>query len=623
MGYIRVVVVLATMLATIGTPPVASAELPTSPSGEVLVVTVNAQQRSYDEARMRALTEGLVNRTPMLPDVILVQEIIPSSLYPMRDQLNALVGSGTYVVYGKTTEVKVKVLLNTKTMNYTGYRTWVDACTDERTYQMVLANEIPSGRSVAVAGVHFAPSFNTGGSDACKLQNAQEARRRMAQYTDSGIVGDFNKRATMAYYECNPTEDFDIAPIQPWYAAMTGYSTVDDRMYHDTVRLAHYGVDMAEQWSFESAEKQSLCDGATDYRRSRLDYIFASQQMTPITAGTDAGWTSATNNGTPCTPLPGCHYSDHRFLWSHLALAGVRPDTTPPSAPANLVATAGDAQVALDWAQNHHAEGVVKYNVYRDGAEVGETASSSYTDTGVTNDTTYAYTVTATDSAGNEGPATAVSATPRAAADTTAPAPPTALGAKAGDGKVDLTWTASTSTDVASYTVHRDGLALPSQSSDVTTFTDSGLNNGTAYTYTVTATDGAGNVSGPSNTVSATPTASPPATDPTTMHVGDLDAATTSMKNGWVATVTITVHDNNERAVAGATVSYTWSGGRAKTCTTDTTGLCTVKSGTLKTASVTLRVENIATTGLTYAPEANHDSDGDSSGGTSITVTRP
>jgi phosphatidylinositol-3-phosphatase len=90
--------------------------------------------------------------------------------------------------------------------------------------------------------------------------------------------------------------------------------------------------------------------------------------------------------------------------------------------------------------------------------------------------------------------------------------PPTGLTATAGDAKVTLNWTASASRGVVGYDVYRENAdgtwptsALASTSG--TSYTDSGLTNGTAYTYRVTAAGGSGSQSAPSNTASATPQA--------------------------------------------------------------------------------------------------------------------
>ncbi|HUB29246.1 MAG TPA: glycoside hydrolase family 44 protein [Terracidiphilus sp.] len=88
---------------------------------------------------------------------------------------------------------------------------------------------------------------------------------------------------------------------------------------------------------------------------------------------------------------------------------------TVPAAPTGLAATAGDAQVALAW---NSSPGATSYNVKRGTANggpyttVGSPAITSYTDTGLTNGTTYYYVVTAVDGAGESSNSNQASATP-------------------------------------------------------------------------------------------------------------------------------------------------------------------------------------------------------------------
>lgn len=99
-------------------------------------------------------------------------------------------------------------------------------------------------------------------------------------------------------------------------------------------------------------------------------------------------------------------------------------DTTPPSAPANLTATAGDTQVALGWGASIDNAGVAGYRIYRDGTQVGSVSAStlSYTDSGLTDGTAYSYTVKAIDAAGNLSAASnTATATPRSSIGTPQP----------------------------------------------------------------------------------------------------------------------------------------------------------------------------------------------------------
>lgn len=77
-------------------------------------------------------------------------------------------------------------------------------------------------------------------------------------------------------------------------------------------------------------------------------------------------------------------------------------DTTPPSNPVNLAATAiSSSQVNLSWTASTDNVGVTGYRIFRGGTQVGTSASNSYSDTGLSPSTTYTYTVLAYDAAGN------------------------------------------------------------------------------------------------------------------------------------------------------------------------------------------------------------------------------
>jgi thermitase len=112
----------------------------------------------------------------------------------------------------------------------------------------------------------------------------------------------------------------------------------------------------------------------------------------------------------------------------------------------------------------------------------------------------------------------ALAATPDPSGDVTPPANPAGLAATAGNGVVNLSWTASTEPDLAGYRVYRSttsGSGYAERTTGLvtaTSFADSSVTNGTTYYYVIRAADVSGNLSGDSAQVVATPAAPPAAT---------------------------------------------------------------------------------------------------------------
>lgn len=105
----------------------------------------------------------------------------------------------------------------------------------------------------------------------------------------------------------------------------------------------------------------------------------------------------------------------------------------PPSTPTNLKATAvSSSQIDLSWTASTDNVGVAGYKVYRDGVYLESIAGTSYSDTGLNPSTSYCYTVSAYDAAGNESPQSAQAcATTQEPPDTT---PPTVVSTNPADG---------------------------------------------------------------------------------------------------------------------------------------------------------------------------------------------
>ncbi len=89
-----------------------------------------------------------------------------------------------------------------------------------------------------------------------------------------------------------------------------------------------------------------------------------------------------------------------QFFWR--GRRHVPSDKTAPTIPTNLAGIPTTTTVALTWDASTDNVAVTGYNIYRDGALVGSSGTTSYTDTGLTASTTYAYAVSAFDAAGNE-----------------------------------------------------------------------------------------------------------------------------------------------------------------------------------------------------------------------------
>lgn len=163
---------------------------------------------------------------------------------------------------------------------------------------------------------------------------------------------------------------------------------------------------------------------------------------------------------------------------------------------------------------------------------------------------------------------TPVSTPPPAPADTTAPSIPTGVTATAqSTSQIALSWTASTdNVAVTGYKVYRGGTLLTTTTN--TTYTDTGLSPSTAYSYTIAATDAAGNTSSQSTAASAT-TQAPADTTPPTISTPTVTTTTTG------ATITFTT---NESATTYVNYGLTTAYGSQTTSKTGTSHAFTISN---------------------------------------------
>ncbi len=320
----------------------------------------------------------------------------------------------------------------------------------------------------------------------------------------------------------------------------------------------------ATAWDARVDLSWSASPSATSYTVKRSTSGTAAGPFEAVATGvTSTTWTdTAVTNGTAYYYVVSASNEWGESLNSSVAWARPMP---PPGAPTGLKATAGDQQVSLTW---NASAGADSYKVYRSTTPGGPyeyidySIAAGYEDW-VVNGTTYYYVVTAANSSGESGYSNQASATPMPPPP---PPAPTALTATAGDTRVSLSWNASegaTSYNLKRATSSGGPYTLVSRISG-TSYTDTGLTNGTTYYYVVSAANSGGE-SPDSTQVSATPTGPPPPAAPTglTATAGKrkvsltwAQSATTGVTQNRVYRSTTSGGPYSLRANLGAGTSY-------------------------------------------------------------------
>ena len=178
---------------------------------------------------------------------------------------------------------------------------------------------------------------------------------------------------------------------------------------------------------------------------------------------------------------------------------GGGPDTQAPTVPSNLAATAvSPTSVNLSWMASTDNVAVTGYKIYRGALLVGTPATNSYSDTGLTANTAYSYSVSAYDAAGNTSAQSTPASITTPVLDTT---PPVISGINASNltsSSATITWTTDESSDsqveyglTTSY-----GSVTTLDSSLVTNHSVSltSLSANTVYHYRVKSKDSSGNL---------------------------------------------------------------------------------------------------------------------------------
>jgi hypothetical protein len=246
--------------------------------------------------------------------------------------------------------------------------------------------------------------------------------------------------------------------------------------------------------------------------------------ITTYTATSSPGGLTASGAGSPLVVTSLSDGTAYTFTVTAANSAGTGPASaasnsvtpaTVPTAPTSVSAFGGNAAATVSFGSPSSNGGAAITNYTATSSPGGLTASgagSPLVVTGLTNGTAYTFTVTAANSAGT-GPASAASnsVTP---ANLTVPGAPTTVSAEGGNASATVSFGPPGSNGgaaVTSYTATSNpgGLIASGPGSPLVV---AGLTDGTAYTFTVTATNsvGTGPASAASNSVTPATTPSAP-----------------------------------------------------------------------------------------------------------------
>jgi fibronectin type 3 domain-containing protein len=370
-----------------------------------------------------------------------------------------------------------------------------------------------SDGGAAITGYNVYRGTTSGGESATPVATNVSTR----SFTDAGLTN-----GTTYYYKVAAVNAVGTSPQSAQAIAMP-------QLVQATVPAAPAGLvalggssSVGLSWSTPVSDGGSAITGYNVFRGTTAGGESATAVATNVkaTSFTDTGLTNATTyyykvaavNAVGTSPSSG--------------EASATPQATAPSAPLTLVASGGNASVALSWSAptTDGGSGLTGYNVYRGTSAGGESATAvatnvivtSFTDTAVTNGATYYYKVAAVNAVGTSPQSNEANATPQQAA-TVASAPLT-LTASSGNATAGLSWSVPASnggSPITGYNLYRGTTAGGESATAVatnvkaTSFTDTGLTNATTYYYKVAAVNAVG-TSPSSGEASATPQATAP-----------------------------------------------------------------------------------------------------------------
>jgi len=188
--------------------------------------------------------------------------------------------------------------------------------------------------------------------------------------------------------------------------------------------------------------------------------------------------------------------------------------TTPSAAQTFTATAASSSQINLSWtAPSYVGLGTTSYQLYRTPAGgsatlVYNSTGTSFSDTGLSANTSYSYTIYATNNTGQSDLTASASATTSAGV----PGTPTSFGyTSKTESSINLSWSAPSNNGgsaITGYTLYRGATqiypTLPATSGIATSFNDTGLAFETSYSYSVYAVNAIGSSASPATSTIST-----------------------------------------------------------------------------------------------------------------------
>jgi hypothetical protein len=199
-------------------------------------------------------------------------------------------------------------------------------------------------------------------------------------------------------------------------------------------------------------------------------------------------------------------------------------EPTVPGSPTGVSGVAGNGEVTVSWTApaDDGGSAITGYAVTASpgGQTCTTTGATSCVVSGLTNGTPYTFTVVATNAVGDSSSSGASApVTP----DVAIPGSPSGVSGVAGNGEVTVSWTAPADdggSAVTGYAVTASPGGQTCTTTGATSCVVSGLTNGTAYTFTVVATNEAGNSLPSEASAPVTPSNSTPTPKSLTLVAG-------------------------------------------------------------------------------------------------------